>query len=276
MLIKKNSGECMYNIYPDVFFLLNFVMNSLILKSAGWILRIPCSYGRMIISSAIGAFFNCIYLLLQLQIPGSSLITAFIMAYLAFKPYEVKEYTGYTMLLLFLAFCMEGAITWCGTSMGIIVVPIVSFWIGKKKKRQSQEMEVILTFKSKRKKMKGFYDSGNRLIEPITGRMVHIACYDDVKDLLPESYRQAAEHYFKTGFLENTKVTELQMYEFTFLSYHSIGNETGQLLGIRMDSAHFKSENGEKTEEKAVIGLTDQKLFVRGHSRMIINGRLEL
>ena len=113
-------------------------------------------------------------------------------------------------------------------------------------------------------------------MEPLTGKIVHIACYDQVKELLPKHYRQVVEQYFETEFFESTKVTELQMYEFTFLSYHSIGNETGQLLGIRMDSAHFKNEAGEKTEEKAVIGLADQKLFVRGHSRMIINGRLEL
>ena len=113
-------------------------------------------------------------------------------------------------------------------------------------------------------------------MEPLTGKMVHIANYEDVAELLPECYRQEVEAYFETGILNSTKVTELQMYEFTFLSYHSIGKETGQLLGIRMDSAVFENHAGKKTEEKAVIGLTKQKLFVRGQGRIIMNGRLEL
>ena len=65
------------------------------------------------------------------------------------------------------------------------------------------------------------------------------------------------------------------MYEFTFLSYHSIGKENGQLLGIRMDSAQFINQAGRKTEEKVVIALTKQRLFVKGQNRMIVNGRME-
>ena len=114
------------------------------------------------------------------------------------------------------------------------------------------------------------------LTEPLTGKMVHIVCYDKIKDLLPKEYRQVAEQYLETELFEDTKVTKLQMYEFTFLSYHSIGKENGQLLGIRMDSAEFETHAGKKTEEKVLIGLTKQRLFLKGRDRMIVNGRMEL
>jgi stage II sporulation protein GA (sporulation sigma-E factor processing peptidase) len=180
------------------------------------------------------------------------------------------------LFLIFIAMCMEGSIRWTGTFHGVWIVPLICRLIGRERQRKEQEMEVILSFKGREKRLMGFYDSGNRLAEPLTGKMVHIANYEDVAELLPECYRQEAEAYFETGILNSTKVTELQMYEFTFLSYHSIGNENGQLLGIRMDSADFISKAGKKTEEKVVIGLTKQRLFVRGQDRMIVNGRLEI
>ena len=271
-----------YNIYLDVFFLRNFVLNLLILRSAAWIFRQRCPWkvwNRLMLSALAGAGINCLWLTGTVTAKVSGLcvqaLTALSMAFLAFRK-KGRELIMFTISLLFLAFCTEGAVTWCGSAVGALLVPVISCLIGKERRRQEQEMRVTLNFKGRQKVMKGFYDSGNLLTEPMTGKMVHIACYDEVKELLPQEYRLAAEHYFQTGFLESTKVMKLQMYEFTFLSYHSIGKETGQLLGIRMDSAVFENHAGKKTEEKAVIGLTKQKLFVRGQGRIIMNGRLEL
>ena len=136
-------------------------------------------------------------------------------------------------------------------------------------------IKAVLFFRGKAKELTGFLDTGNQLCEPLTGKKAHIVWYEDIKELLPEDYQQVAEEYFETGILNSTKVSELQMYEFTFLSYHSIGKENGQLLGIRMDSAQFINQAGRKTEEKVVIALTKQRLFVKGQNRMIVNGRME-
>jgi hypothetical protein len=43
-----------------------------------------------------------------------------------------------------------------------------------------------------------------------------------------------------------------------------------------MDSAQFIGYAGKKTEDRVVIGLTKQRLFVRGQGRIIVNGRMEL
>lgn len=285
MLMKKNSGESMeYNIYLDVFFLVNLIMNVLALKSLGWIVRKQCSWKKVILSAAIGAGANAAVLVFEIESPMLTVLTAAMMCRILWEKRREggwnkrmeKEDFIYPFFLLFLAFCMEGAVSWFRSYIGALFIPVLSYLLGKERKKQEQDMKVVLTFKGRQKELKGFYDSGNRLMEPMTGKMVHIACYEEIKELLPEEYRQAAEHYFATGFLESTKVTKLQMYEFTFLSYHSIGKETGQLLGIRMDSAEFSNSTGKKTEEKVVIGLAQQKLFVKGHDRMIINGRLEL
>ena len=265
-----------YYIYLDVFFLRIFVMNLLCLKSAGDILYRKCRWKRLVISAATGAVWNIVVLLWGISIPGMSILTAGVMCFIAYdsgrKGWRGKE----LVLLLFIAFSMEGAVSWFHAEIAVLFVPIICSFIGRERKRQDKELKVVLSFKGRKKELRGFYDSGNCLLEPLTGKIVHIACYDQVKELLPKPYRQVVEQYFETDFFESTKVTELQMYEFTFLSYHSIGKENGQLLGIRMDSAEFESAAGKKTEEKVVIGLTEQRLFVRGQDRVIVNGRLEL
>ena len=291
-------------IYLDVLFLRNFFMNLLCLHALCLLMGKSCSLKRAVTASAAGAFWNCVVLITGLSIIGMSFLTAAGMCRLLFAPVRSqrsslletlaaasnpgmylsligykkvqREWLAAPVLLIFIAFCMEGCITWTGSYHGVWIIPIICRFLGKEKKRRELEIKVRLVFRGKQKEFAGFYDSGNQLSEPLTGKMVHLVCYRDIKELLPEHYRQAAEEYFQTGILNNTKVSKLQMYEFTFLSYHSIGKENGQLLGIRMDSADFISHAGEKTEEKVVIGLTEQRLFVRGQDRMIVNGRLEL
>jgi len=265
-----------YYIYLDVFFLRNFLMNLLCLMSVSLMLCRPCLWKRILLGSITGALWNAVVLWSGFLVPGMTILTAAAMCCLAYYSGNPVQDVKALFLLLFTAFCMEGAITWFQSEIAVFIIPAICCLIGKERKKQTEELKVILFFKGRTKEIAGFYDSGNRLLEPLTGKMVHIVCYEDIKDLFPESYRQVIELYFETEFFESTKVTELQMYEFTFLSYHSIGKENGQLLGIRMDSAEFESAAGKKTEEKVVIGLTKQSLFVKGRDRIIVNGRLEL
>lgn len=276
-----------YNIYLDVFFLRNFAVNLILLWSVRQLFQKKYVGKRLILAAGLGSLGNGLLLIGMVKIKetaslwaeygllllGMEMLTAWIMVSVAFGG---KKRYFLTMTLWFLAFCTEGAVRWTDSPMGLFLIPLLSALIGRERRRQAQEICVILNFHGRKKQLHGFYDSGNRLSEPLTGKMVHLVCYEDIRDIFPESYQQTIESYFRTGILESTKVTKLQMYEFTFLSYHSIGKETGQLLGIRMDSAAFLTHAGEKTEERALIGLTRQKLFVKGQSQMIINGRLEL
>lgn len=271
------------NIYLDVFFLLNFIMNVCLVYSCGTLLRCGRKYRFLILSALFGSGVACILLFLQMTANARwfttvwiRFFTAGIMARIAYGKNAGKKIFVETICLYFLAFALEGTIRFMHSMWGMLLMIVMSHVIGKEQKRRQNQMEVTLFFKGKGVSLKGFYDTGNRLAEPITGKMAHIASYDSVKEILPEPYRQVTESYFRTGLLENTKVTKLQMYEFTFLSYHSIGKETGELLGIRMDSAVFCNHAGKKTEEKAVIALTNQKKLMRDHCQIIINGRLEL
>ena len=274
---KEKSGGCMeYYVYLDVLFLRIFLYNLLCLISLGLLFCRQGSVRRILLSSAAGTIWNLFIMITGISVKGMGVFAAAVLCFLAYGTGKSTKERMLPVYLCFIAFCVEGTITWAGTQWGSLFVPVICRLIGRQKRRKDHELKVILFFQGRKKEFDGFYDSGNQLSEPLTGKMVHIVCYEDMKDLLSECYQKTIEKYFETGMLNSTKVSELQMYEFTFLSYHSIGKENGQLLGIRMDSAEFVSNAGKKTEDKVVIGLTKQKLFVRGRDRMIVNGRLEL
>lgn len=285
-----------YNIYLDVFFFVNFTMNLLLLAGCGRILRMTPSLKSSLFGAAFGAAASAIVLLFGVEFVGCRLLIAAVMGRIAYGKEKAKILIKRGLVLFFGAFVLSGAVSWLSQMSGkfletkgiqgkeaflyLIAGGFLSLTLFGLIRGEEKQLELLypvrLNFKGRKKEFMGLYDTGNRLSEPITGRPVHIAEYEAVKDLMPKSYQEIAENYMDTGTLELTKVTKLQMYEFTFLSYHSIGNEKGQLLGIRMDSAVFTTKAGEKTEEKVVIGLSKERLSGEGRYQIIINRRLEI
>ena len=285
-----------YNIYLDVFFFVNFTMNLLLLAGCGRILRVAPSLKRSFFGAAFGAAASAVVLLFGVEFVGCRLLIAAVMGRITYGKGKAGVAIKRGLILFFGAFVFSGAVSWLSQISGkfleakgiqgkeafwyLIAGGFFSLTLFGMVRGEEEQMELLypvsLNFKGRKKELIGLYDTGNGLLEPISGRPVHIAEDEAVKDLMPKSYQEIVENYMDAGTLELTKVTKLQMYEFTFLSYHSIGNEKGQLLGIRMDSAVFTTKAGEKTEEKVVIGLSKEKLSGEGRYQIIINRRLEI
>ena len=139
MLMKKYSGGNMeYTIYFDIFFLNIFFMNSIVLKSMSWILGRKCSWIRLLLSALTGTLINCAAIFIKIQIPGLSFMTAVVMSLLGFGIQREGKDIVYPFFLMFLAFCVEGAITWSHSPTGALLVPLLSYLIGKERKRQLQ------------------------------------------------------------------------------------------------------------------------------------------
>jgi stage II sporulation protein GA (sporulation sigma-E factor processing peptidase) len=283
-----------YDIYLDVFFFVNFILNFLLLAGCGRILSVRFCVKRFLTAAAVGAGLSALFLLSGKTVPGGRILTAVLMGRLAYGKTGVKQVILRGMTIFFCAFVLAGAVE-CflpslqkisstgkvdgkGLLFLLLLFGLLFFFFGERwideRKKEELLLPVCLRWKGKEKRLIGLFDTGNQLVEPISGRPVHIAEYEAVRELMPESYQKAVKNYMETGTLDLAEVTRFQMYEFTFLTYCSIGQEKGQLLGIRMDSAVFYTRTGEKTEDKVVIGLSNQKLSGEGRYQMIINRRL--
>ena len=93
----------------------------------------------------------------------------------------------------------------------------------------------------------GFYDSGNRLQDPYTGKGVHII-----------SERLCME-------------LKLEKESSVLIPYQSLGNETGMLSVYYLDEIVIGEENQKSNWKKYPVGVTKENLFEGRQYEMILN-----
>lgn len=243
-----------YVIYPDTLFMENLICNLLFLtflKS----LFFPAAKGkRIFLAAAVTAlcntlasimFFHCI-LLLQIGtlFPAAGLMVCYCL--------EIKErkrifFLLYQMILwtLVLGGILQVLEQWMKieTNQVIFAAGLLAVVFGilekifKIYKRQNECMrEVVLYWNKRSCHMRGFADTGNHLIDPISKKPVSIITYDAWHKLLEE--------------------TDVPLYR--LIPYQSVGNPNGFLEGIQID--YMAIIEGENTQiiEKPMIAITKQ------------------
>ena len=93
----------------------------------------------------------------------------------------------------------------------------------------------------------GFYDSGNHLQDPYTGKGVHIISERLCKELKLEKEASA------------------------LIPYQSLGNETGMLSIYYLDEIVIGEENKKSYWQKCPVGVTKENLFEGRQYEMILN-----
>ena len=106
------------------------------------------------------------------------------------------------------------------------------------------QVELIQT--GKRLRIKGLYDSGNRLIDPYTGKGVHIVS----RRVLEECKQEITPVY---------------------VPYHALGNENGMLAVYYIDELIVEGEKGRSILQNCPVGVTKDNLFEGKNYEMILN-----
>lgn len=91
-------------------------------------------------------------------------------------------------------------------------------------------------------------DSGNRLVEPVTGKPVSIIAVADAKEFLGE----------KVGVL--------------MIPYRAVGTKNGMLPGVIFDRMEIMSgESGSIRIERPIVAISKEPLFFRKDFTMILS-----
>ena len=132
-----------------------------------------------------------------------------------------------------------------------VVYFIIRFFIKRKKELQN-ECEVLLNCGEKQIRLKAFIDSGNMLTEPISKKPVSIvesACLENAEIFMPK---------------EKCKV----------IPYHSVGKRNGILMGFEFPEMKIMMQNQDKSLEKVIVAVSEEKLFLNGKYQMILHPKL--
>ncbi len=253
-----------YELYIDVFFLVNFMMDYLVLHVTGRILKISVSHIRICVGALTGAFLTCVVLVLPVPYGFIKLMLFHgIVGVLMLKtglsiPWNKMFLRAYVLLYVS-SFLLGGVFTYFRQYMRygslFFVFAIVSYYVVlgiwdliRYLARQNQYLcEVILRKGENVQKVKALIDTGNSLRDPLSGKPVSIL------------NRETAEKLYDGDEEPGVR----------FISYHSIGKSQGVLPLVKLDRLEILKKE-KQVIEHPYIAVSEEAVSGDGYE-MILN-----
>lgn len=259
-----------YILYIDRLFFLNFCMNLFALSLMRISLRRTVTRFRMILSAGVGAAGYIAVLFLPpfsywikvvIGFTSISIFMVFIMYPKNGFSFLVKALTnlyGFTFLLggvlLFLKRYGNpgGDSYWLQVLLPASVTYLLVCFYLKKRHEAVKECKVTLLCEEKQLMLKALVDSGNMLVEPISGKPVSIV---------------EANSLSRAGI-------RVQEEKCRVIPYHSVGKKNGILMGYEFPEMVVHMEDEDRNIEKVIIAVSEDKLFRGGKYEMILHPKL--
>ncbi|MBQ4537212.1 MAG: sigma-E processing peptidase SpoIIGA [Lachnospiraceae bacterium] len=220
-----------YELYVDSLFLLNFVMNLLLLLLVNQRTCRTATRGRLILGAALSSTLYILPFLCAgptwLRFGSSMLLGIAVMVWI---PFPVRSFRAlrqviayflkYSFLiggcLLFLLQVFPGFSKLIAGSIGVMGLGMVLFLFLFYRREEGEGVcRVIIKEGAVTVAILGFWDTGNSLVEPISGTPVCVVEGEVIEKLWekePEIYRVIPYHSIgKTGYLKGFRIEELRV-----------------------------------------------------------------
>lgn len=254
---KQEKGDAMYyEIYIDSLFLVNFVMNLYLLLLVNESICRTATRLRLILGAAIGAgiylvpFFvgGCVWL----KIAMGMLAGTCLMIFTAFPIRSLRAFGMITARLLLTSFLMGGGILFLMQRIPFIrqhfpgisgvmgagaLVFLLTAYLQERKAGKSHLCQVTLSGKDGKMKVAALLDSGNSLVEPISGKPVSVID----KNVFHGLWKEPPEFY-------------------RAIPYHSIGKQRGILKGYLMSEIQIEVDGVIKSCRDVYIAVSEESI----------------
>ena len=264
-------------IYIEQVLIDNFIINLFIIFSLRAILRAKFKKINIVLASLLGSVVALILPLFRFNLIINSLIKillSLVMVIILKRFTKLKEYLLYYLTFLLLTFVFGGACLFILMSfdksfkinnystyslpLGVIVVIIFFIFIiiknifknfYSRKKINNFVYKVVVENNDEKDEILGFLDSGNTLVDKLTGKPITIVNFYSLKNVLKQ--------ISITDIILN-KETKINKY---FNNVHivettSIGNNKNKILVLEVQKLEIYLENKVNIIDNAIIGLT--------------------
>lgn len=262
-------------VYIDMVFLVNFMMDLLLLSLLAGILRREFGVRWLCAGALAGAVWACVAV--AAVMPGwmeltGSMAAALAMTALTFRERSIKAVFFMSFFLLGLSFFLSGLVnlvyyhTGAGYYMqrggvpSYILFPVIGIGCAVIKKGarlfwryqsvQRQLCQVTLVYQGKHIGLTGFVDTGNQLYDPYQGRPVQIVWEESLKEFLPGDQK------------------------FLYVPYHSVGKADGLLKGFTADEIVIVRSEQIIRQQKPFVALSPDPLNRQDRYQMILHPEL--
>ncbi len=278
-----------YEVYIDVVFLTNLLMDYILLRTVGSVFRCKKSRSRTLVGAVVGAVFSCllVYIRAEIFLPayvllhgacavamlivgcglkkGSLLLKAVLALYLAaflcggiWEALGTEKLTGKIFLLL-------GGAAW-------LVLTAGTYLSDSMKIRREKIYPVTLTHNGKDYFFYGFYDSGNLLTDPVSGKPVSVIGAKSLPRILSMETTEQLKHFREEPEkLQRSKLVQLHPH---FIPFQSIGKEDGVMLAVTLERLCIQtSAEVIRIEEPVFAFVFETSAFGKGYE-ILLNSRL--
>lgn len=257
-----------YELYVDVLFLVNFMMDYILLLILKKMLKCTATHGSICLGAAIGSFLTCIVVILPIPYAVFKFILfhVFVNTFMIRVGLKIKNIRcfvkAYFLLYIgsfllggvlqsFAQYVRIGSLFFATAIGGYWIVSKVWDYIAELQKVNQIYCEVDLYIKGEKYRVKGIIDTGNRLRDPFTNQPVSILGRDMARKLLG-----------------NEKVSQVH-----YIPYHSVGKKEGILPAVKIEQMCIHRED-ECWIKEPLIGISDEEISAGGEYQMILNPNL--
>lgn len=253
-----------YELYIDIFFLVNFMMDYMMLSVTGRMLRCTATHGRICLGAALGALGTCI--VVALPIPHMFIkfilfhgVVNILMIKTGLKVRWDRTFFKAYLLLYISGFLLGGVFTYfhryvryAGMFFAFAVISyylVLGIWslVSYLARQENYRCDVMLYQGGRALRVTAVIDTGNALKDPVTAQPVSILDQKAAKDLCG-----------------GDRVKGIR-----FIPYHSIGKAEGVMPLIRLDRMEvLKREH--KVIENPYVAVCEEPVSADGYE-MILN-----
>lgn len=257
-----------YELYVDVLFLVNFMMDYLLLLLLKKMLKCTATHGRICIGAALGSLLTCVVVVLPIPYAAIKFIlfhmvvnTIMIRAGLKIK--KAGMFLKAYFLLYIGSFLMGGVLQalypYVRTGSLFFAVAVGGYYIVSKlwdfilhvQRMHQYHCKVDLYLGDRRCQVEGIIDTGNGLLDPVSHQPVSILDKNVARQFLGDE----------------------TMSKVRYIPYHSIGKKEGVLLALKMDQMCIHGET-ECWIKEPLIGVSEETISAEGEYELILNPNL--
>lgn len=256
-----------YELYIDVFFLINFMMDSLLLLAIKKALKCPAGNARAFLGGVVGAVLTCV--LVSIPLPPVVKFPVYyvgmngIMLRVGLKIQKKNEFWKAFVLLYVFAFLMGGMMQvlrpWLRTGSLFFAAAVPAYYLlcgiwhfmVRARKKTGRICEVVLYIGMEKYRVNALMDTGNGLTDPVSGEPVSVIDPACARQMLKEEGENKGIRY---------------------IPYRTLGGD-GVMPVFRTEQMEV-FVTGEKEEfriKSPVIGICEGQISERKEYQMILN-----
>lgn len=255
-----------YEVYIDVFFAVNTMLNLPILILVRKIQHYKSSNVRIILASMAGAGILSIMLCLQIRMYVLVRAAAYVGAYgamgtIAFPDRKGTERIRTAVAVYFSGVVFNGVFHWLSLRIEhmpgllggcLLVYVIISGIVALYKRLQGKERgiyEVRLTYHGENISMRGLWDTGNRLRSPYHGRGISVVSYETVSGCMDSQMRD----FIEKGEMSLEYESGEPVY---YVPYETVSHKHGMLPVIEAERMYVMKDDGVLEYHQPLLGVS--------------------